>query len=206
MHLGDVKFGSTVITVVFARCVSAHRNFDLLASALRPIYRADKGLVVTTSLNVARQVALPGGYELLPFPEIVSEGPDGLSLDTVRLGSWISRMQPTTAKGAPTRTGRPSPAEHISQIYCLRRGRGLPVKNDSAEATAILEEWPQHLPDEEPPGHSTVRRHVCSSPRRMHLRSLLNIVQKCAACFEQSTFRSVPAVRASSPKHPGAHR
>ena len=109
---------------------SAHRNIDLLASALRPIYRADKGLVVTTSLNVARQVALPGGYELLPLPEIVSAGPDGLSLDTVRLGSWIKGMPATTAKGGPTRIGRPSPTALVSQIYNLRRGRGLPVDND----------------------------------------------------------------------------
>jgi hypothetical protein len=159
-HLGDAKVGGTVITVVFARRVFAHRNIDLLASALRPIYRADKGLVVTTSLNVARQVALPGGYELLPLPEIVSAGRDGLSLDTVRLGSWIKGMPATTAKGGPTRIGRPSPTALVSQIYNLRRGRGLPVDNDSAEARAILAEWNHHAPDQKPPGHSTVRGHV----------------------------------------------
>ena len=93
-HLGDAKVGGTVITVVFARRVSTHRNIDLLASALRPIYRADKGLVVTTSLNVARQVALPGGYELLPLPEMVSAGPDGLSLEPCGLGRGSGGCRP----------------------------------------------------------------------------------------------------------------
>jgi hypothetical protein len=159
-HLGDALCGDTLVTVMFARRVIAQAELDQLASALRPIYRADKGLVVTTSLNVARQVALPGGYELLPLPEIVSAGPDGLALDTVRLGSWIRGMQPTTAKGAPTRVGRPSPNAGILRIYNSRRSRGLPVDNDSAEARAILAEWPQHAPEQDPPGFSTVRGHV----------------------------------------------
>ena len=159
-HLGDTVCGDTVITVVFARRIAILSGLDRLASALRPIHRADKGLVLTTSLNVARQVALPGGYEVLRLPDIVHFSQGGLALDHMRLGSWIRGMQPATAKGAPTRIGRPSPATRISQIYDLRRSRGLPVESDSAEAAAILAEWRQHAPDQNPPGHSTVRRHV----------------------------------------------
>jgi hypothetical protein len=74
-------------------------------------------------------------------------------------------MQTATAKGAPTRMGRPSPATRILQIYDLRRSRGLPVESDSAEAAAILAEWPQHAPEQNPPGHSTVRRHVAQATK-----------------------------------------
>ena len=133
--------------------ISSHRH-------VRSVHPADKGLVITTSLQVARQVRLPGGYELLPFPEIVRTSAEGLVLDRQRFGSWLRGMRPTTAKGAPTRLGRPSPLALIRRIYHSRREQGLNLDNDSAEARAILTEWPNYAPDEEPPGPSTVRGHV----------------------------------------------
>ncbi len=199
-HLGDALCGDTLVTVMFARRVIAQAELDQLASALRPIYRADKGLVVTTSLNVARQVALPGGYELLPLPEIVSAGPDGLALDTVRLGSWIRGMQPTTAKGAPTRVGRPSPNAGILRIYNSRRSRGLPVDNDSAEARAISRNGPSMRRNRTRRAFQPCAGMWAASPRRSCPRSLLNIAQKCAACFEQPISRKVAGVRMSSLK------
>ena len=159
-HLGDTICGDTVITVVFARRVVAQSDLGQLAAALRTIHPADKGVVITTSLHVARQVPLPGGYELLALPEIVGAIPDGLVLDSQRLGLWIRGIQPSTAKGGPTRVGRPSPEARLAQIFSLRRRRRLPVESVSAEATAILAEWNHHAPDQKPPGRSTVRRHV----------------------------------------------
>ena len=159
-QLGDAAFGDTQATVIFARRVSSQAEFDQLASALRPIHPADKGLVITTSRQAVRQVPLPGGYELVPLPEIVRPGQDGPVLDTVRLGSWIRGMPATTAKGAPTRSGRPSPRAHILQIYDARREQGLPFVSDLAEANGILAVWPRDAPDQKPPHVSTVRRHV----------------------------------------------
>jgi hypothetical protein len=159
-QLGDAVCGDTQATVIFARRISSQADLDQLASALRPVHPADKGLVITTSLQVARHVQLPGGYELLPLPEIARPGRDGLTLDTIRLGSWIRGMAVTTAKGAPTRIGRPSPRSRILKIYDARRGRGMPVVSILAEAKAILAEWPQHAPDKKRPGLGTVRRHV----------------------------------------------
>jgi hypothetical protein len=164
-YLGDAACGDTQTTVIFARRVSNQAALDQLASALRPVHPADKGVVITTSLHVVRQVPLPGGYELLPFPEIVRTGQDGLVLDIMRLGSWIQGMNSTTAKGAPTRSGRPSPKARISQIYEVRRGRALQVESGLAEAKAILAEWPRYAPDQKSPGLSTVRRHVARLPK-----------------------------------------
>ncbi len=161
-HLGDARCGDTQITVVFACRVCSQADLDRLASALHPIHPAEKGLVITTSLQVARQVRLPGGYELLPLPEIVRATSDGLVLDSQRLGFWIRGMRPTTAKGGPSRTGRPSPESVIRQMYDRRRSCGLVVGTISGEAKAILAEWKEYAPDQTPPNHSTVRRHVAS--------------------------------------------
>ncbi|MGD0631793.1 MAG: hypothetical protein ABR987_20875 [Terracidiphilus sp.] len=158
--LGDAACGDTRATIVFARRISSQADFDLLAATLRPAHPADRGLVITTTRQAVRQVPLPGGYELIPLPEIVRLNRDGLMLDTVRLGSWIRGMPASTAKGAPTRPGRPSPQARILQIFHARRGRGLPVVSYLAEAEAILAEWPQHASDQKPPNVSTVRRHV----------------------------------------------
>jgi hypothetical protein len=159
-QLGDAACGDTQATIIFARRVRSQADFDLLASSLRPVHPADKGLVITTSLQAVRQVPLPGGYELVPLLEIVRSDLDGVVVDTVRLRSWIRGMHATTSKGAPTRIGRPSPQARISQIFNLRRERGLPIVSHLAEAKAILAEWPQHASDQRPPNVSTVRRHM----------------------------------------------
>ena len=159
-HLGDTVCGGTVVTVLFARRVLAQSDLDRLAAVLRSVHRADKGVVVTTSSNFARQVRLPLGYELLPLWEIARAGSHGLVLDAVRLGTWISDMGPSTAKGAPSREGRPTQKAGMSRIFDLRRSREIPIKSYSAEAEAIRGEWKQHAPDQDCPAHSTARRHV----------------------------------------------
>ena len=159
-HLGDATCGGTLMTVIFARRVISQSELDGLASVLRPIHRAEKGVVITTSPRVARQVRLPGGYEFLDLSEIARSEGDRLMLDAVPLGYWIKGMEPTTAKGAPAREGRPSSAAMVAGIFNIRRSRGEIFKNDSAEAKAILAEWSQHASSQKPPNISTVRRHV----------------------------------------------
>jgi hypothetical protein len=159
-YLGDAACGDKQVTIVFARRISSQADLDLLASALRTVHPAEKGLVITTSPNVARQVMLPGGYEVLLLHEIVKAGQDGPVLDGQRIGFWIRGMQRTTAKGAPTRVGRPSPKARIAEIFRLRREQGARLESDAAEARAVLAEWSKHAPDQAPPGRSTIRGHV----------------------------------------------
>jgi hypothetical protein len=164
-HLGDTACGGTVVTVVFARRVIAQTDLDRLAAVLRSVHRADKGVVVTTSSHFARQVKLPRDYELLPLWEIVRTGSHGLVLDADRLGTWISNMGASTAKGAPSKEGRPTQKSHISRIFDLRRSREIPIKSYSAEAEAIRDEWKQHAPDQDRPALSTARGHVARLAR-----------------------------------------
>jgi hypothetical protein len=159
-YLGDAMCGDTRVTVVFARQVFSQVPLDRLATGLRTIHPADKGLVITTSQDVVRHIALPNGYEFLDLREIMRATADGLTLDRTRLGSWIGGMSATTGKGAPSRSGRPSPKARILQIYNTRREQGLPFVSDLAEAKGILAVWPQWAPDQKPPHVSTVRRHV----------------------------------------------
>jgi hypothetical protein len=120
-YLGDATCGDTLITFIFARQVSSQQGLDRIASALRTVHPADKGLVITTSKNVARQIPLPNGYEFLDLREIMKATAGGLALATSRLGSWIRGIRTTTGKGAPSRSGRPSPEARIIQIYRDRR-------------------------------------------------------------------------------------
>jgi hypothetical protein len=86
-HLGDTACGETLVTVVFARRISSLTRLDRLASALHRVHRADRGVVITTSLYASRQVQLPHGYEFLQLPDIVREETGGLMLDRTRLAS-----------------------------------------------------------------------------------------------------------------------
>jgi hypothetical protein len=65
-----VAWDDTKITVIFARRVCSQADLDDLASALRTIYPADQGLVLTTSPYVARQVQLPNGFEFLYLGDV----------------------------------------------------------------------------------------------------------------------------------------
>jgi hypothetical protein len=159
-HLGDTECGDLLVTCVFARRITSFTSLDRLASALEPVHRADRGVVITTSLYASRRVPLPNGYEFLQLPDIVGEEADGLMLDRTRLASWIAGMPQVTAKGAPTRLGRPTSKDLVAHIYKVRRQGGLPVSSDSAEASAIIAEWRRHAPGQKTPGVSTVRNHL----------------------------------------------
>ena len=69
-HLGEAACGNTLMTIIFARRVTGQADLDLLISALRPVQPANKGLVITTSPHVARQVPLPNGFEFLDLRDI----------------------------------------------------------------------------------------------------------------------------------------
>jgi hypothetical protein len=160
-HLGDAKCGDTWVTAIFARRISNLAALERLASELRTIHPAEKGIVLTTSMHAARHVQLPGKYELLPLMEIIRAAPDGLMLDIQRLGFWLGGMEPSTAKRGATRSGRPSiQADIVAQIYDKRRSQGLPVRSDRGEAQEILKEWREQTSDRRPPHVSTLRRYV----------------------------------------------
>jgi hypothetical protein len=159
-HLGDIKCGNTLVTAVFARRVGGQVTLGQLASGLRSVHPADKGVVITTSLNAVRTVPLPNGYEFIDLPDLVVPQPDGIAIDRNRIGPWVRRMPSRSGKGAPTRSGRPSQRAIIAVIFRLRRARTVPIDNLSAESRGIIAEWTEHAPDQEAPALGTVRAHV----------------------------------------------
>ena len=137
-HLGDANVGDTLVTVVFARRslakpISINSHLHCV-----PSIRPTKVLVITTSLTRCASGRFRAGMSYSLLRKLSGTVQDGLSLDTMRLGSWIKGMPATTAKGALPGTGGPSPKALVAQIFNLRRGRGLRVENDLAEARAIL--------------------------------------------------------------------
>jgi hypothetical protein len=159
-HLGDTKCGSTLVTAVFVRRVTGQVALGQLASGLRSVHPADKGVVITTSLSAVRTIPLPNGYEFIHLSDLIVPQPDGIAMDRNRFGSWIRRMPTGGGKGAATRSGRPSQGATIAEIFRLRRARRIPIDNISAEARGIVAEWAEHAPDQEAPALGTVRAHV----------------------------------------------
>jgi hypothetical protein len=122
-HLGDAACGDTLVTIIFARRVFSQADLDLLASALRPVHPADKGLVITTSPHVARQVQLPNGFEFLDLKDIaiatdivnddLGIGNDGIALNmlgiakatTTSLDGGVKKIAPVDAVSPPSVQG-----------------------------------------------------------------------------------------------------
>jgi hypothetical protein len=124
-HLGDATCGDTRATIIFARRVSSQAALDLLASALRPVHPIDKGLVVTTSPHVAREIRLPNGFEFLDLCDIGQWVAGQLIVDRTSLCSRVQRVQ-----------GKPVPAKR--QVGAVPKGRREPSRLDWREANKPL--------------------------------------------------------------------
>ena len=124
-HLGDAQCDDTLVTIVFARQVSSQTALDYLASALGAIHLADKGLVMTTSPQVVRQVPLPYGFEFLDLREIGRLVGERLIVDHARLGSFVQGL-----------SGKAMPAKR--EVKAPRKGRREPARLDFREADKPL--------------------------------------------------------------------
>jgi hypothetical protein len=124
-HLGDASCGDVLVTAIFARRVSSQAELDHLMSALRPIHPVGKGLVLTTSPHVARQIQLPNGFEFLELADIIRSVGDRLIVDQAKLGS---RVQGLLGKSMPAK-----PPVRASQ-----KNRKEPSRLDYREADKLL--------------------------------------------------------------------
>lgn len=106
-HLGETACAEAVVTVIFARRVSSQAALDLLASALKPIHPAGKGLVLTTSPHIARQVQLPNGFEFLDLGDIIRSVGDQLIVDRAKLDARVQVLpEESVPAKRPARTSR----------------------------------------------------------------------------------------------------
>ena len=124
-YLGDATFADALLTVIFARRVSSQTALDLLASVLRPVHPADKGLVITTSPHVARQVQLPNGFEFLDLRDIARSSGDRLFVSGANLASWVQGL-----------LGRSLPAKRL--VRGVQKDRREPSRVDWRDADRPL--------------------------------------------------------------------
>jgi len=102
------------VTVILTRRISSQAVLDELASALGTVHLADKGLVITTSPQVARQVQLPHGFAFVDLREIGRMVGRRPQVDQTRLTSLVQGLprRSSIARGAvkPARNNRREPA------------------------------------------------------------------------------------------------
>ena len=91
-HLGDTPCGGTLVTVILTRRISSQAVLDELASVLGTVHLADKGLVITTSPQVARQVQLPHGFAFVDLREIGRMVGRRPQVDQTRLTSLVQGL------------------------------------------------------------------------------------------------------------------
>jgi hypothetical protein len=131
-HLGDASSGGTLVTVVLARLISSQAALDELASMLVNIRPKEKGLVVTTSSQVALQVQLPHGFAFLDLREIGRMVGSHLMVDKARLASFVNAL--------PNRSNR-----RQRTITAVHKKRREPERLDYRESDRLLIAEMRHM-------------------------------------------------------------
>jgi hypothetical protein len=119
--------------------------------------------VLTTSAKVPTEFLAVRGYCALNLQQVFAAKPDALVIDHQRFAAWIRAFSLKPGRRLAGRGGRPSKATLIGEVFQARRGRALPYRSKSAEAKEIIAEWAAHYPDSDPPGDSTIRKHLPDS-------------------------------------------
>jgi hypothetical protein len=158
-YCGDAHVGGTVLTVVFGTRLSKCRNLEMLAAAIPAVPRTQLGLVLTTTADPPRRLALPHDYKLLDIREIVAFRDNDLTIDKAGLGAWLKGFGKRLDKPAAVGAGRPSRAQLTEKIFQARRARNIPMIVNRAEAKAIRAELLQ-FPDIDAPAEKTIERHL----------------------------------------------
>ena len=148
-YIGDAACGDASVTVLFARRVSSQAALDELASVLGAIHQADKGLVITTSPRVVRQVPLPYGFSFLDLREIGRLVGERLIVDHARLKVLSQRLPakytPSTPATKASRKSRRDPARVdyrevdkplIAEMHAMILGGTARNATDAARALA----------------------------------------------------------------------
>jgi hypothetical protein len=134
-------------------------NAAELSSALARVPPTEVGILLTTAAEVPTEFLALHRYRAVTLDQILLPQADGLVIDQRRFAGLIRafahKMRPVAGRG-----GRHSEARLILEIFRARRTRKAPYRAKSAEAKDIIAEWPDHHPDVDPPGYSTIRRHL----------------------------------------------
>jgi len=155
-HIGETVLGRTSVTIMLSRGFARAAE---LSAALARVPPTEVGILLTTAAEVPTELLALHRYCAVNLDQILLPQADGLAIDQQRLAGLIRTFARKTGPMAG-RGGRYSQATLILQIFRARRTRGAPYLSKSAEAKGIITEWPDHHPDVDPPGYSTIRRHL----------------------------------------------
>ena len=156
-YVGEAVLGKTSVTIVFSRGLVRPAE---LSAALAQVPPMEVGIVLTTAAEVPTELLAVHGYCAVNLQEIVAAKPDGLVIDDQRFSARIRALLRKPGRRLAGRGGRPSKATLIGEVFQARRGRALPYRSKSAEAKEIIAEWAANYPDSDPPGDSTIRKHL----------------------------------------------
>jgi hypothetical protein len=159
-YCGDAHVGGTALTVVLGIGMSVRRNLEALAAAIPAVPRTQVGLVLTTTADPPRRLALPHDYKLLDIREIAAFRNNDLMIDKAGLGAWLKGFRKGLDKTSAVGAGRPSHAQLTKDIYQARRARNIPVTEKRAEAEAIRAEAESCFPNAKIPAVKTIERHM----------------------------------------------
>jgi len=118
------------------------------------------GIVLTTAEEMPTDLLAVHGYGAVNLHEILHAKTDGLLIDHARFAAFVRAFARKAGRSMAGRGGRPSTATLIREVFQARRARALPYRSKSAEAKEIITGWAAYHPDIDPPGESTIRRHL----------------------------------------------
>jgi hypothetical protein len=155
-HLGETVLGRTSVTIMFSRGFVRAAE---LSAALARVPPTEVGILLTTAAEVPTELLALHCYRAVTLDQILLPEADGLVIDQRRFAGLI-RAYARTTRSVAGRSGRRSEATLILDVFRARRTRKTPYRSKSSEAKDIIAEWRDHHPDVDPPGHSTIRRHL----------------------------------------------
>jgi hypothetical protein len=159
-YCGDAHVGGTALTVVLGIRLSIQRNLEKLSAAIPAVRRTQLGLVLTTTADPPRGIALPHDYKLLDIREIIAFRDDDLMIDKPGLNAWLKGFRRGSDRPAALGPGRPSQAQLTNEIFEARRARNIPLIDKRTEAEAIRAEAESRCPNAKIPAVKTIERHL----------------------------------------------
>jgi hypothetical protein len=153
-HLGEAILGRTSVTIMFSRGLVRPAEVSTAVAQVPP---REIGILLTTAAEMPTELLGVHKYCAVNLDHTLLPQADGLVFDQERFASLIRafarKTRPMIGRG-----GRDSKATLILEVFQARRARRVPYRGKLAEANEIIVEWPDHHPDVDPPGSSTVRR------------------------------------------------
>jgi len=156
-YVGEALLGKTSITILFSRGFVRPAEFSAKLAQAPP---SEIGIVLTTAAEMPTELLAVHGYGAVNLREILHAKTDGLVIDRARFAGFVRAFARKAGRSMAGRGGRPSTATLIREVFQSRRARALPYRSKSAEAKEIITGWAAYHPDTDPPGESTIRRHL----------------------------------------------